>query len=589
MDGWLDSTDQQPVSRAVMNWGLPQYTTGNEFRYPAPAWWAGARKDNGDWITPQQLNGQKNGQKWEFLDAFLAAGFSNGWNVAANRQPNTGRLIVTLDRANLVSNIVLQATVMDTTNSTLYVDLLSAAGQVVASDVVGNLLLGNGGALTVVHSIPLAAHPSASAIALRRGGGDVTVVRSVLYVDNDGDGLDDAQEAQLGTSDFAVDTDGDGISDPDELARGTSPTDADSDDDGLSDGDETGIHHTDPLNPDTDGDGLSDGAEVGTHHTDPLKSDTDGDGLTDSAEVNTHHTNPTVVDTDGDGLADGIEINIHHTDPLVVDTDGDGIGDGAEVNEHQTDPLAADTDGDGLSDGDEVQRGTNPRVADTDGDGLSDGAEVNLHGTDPKAADSDGDGLVDGAEIAASTNPLDPDSDDDGLSDGAEVNEHHSDPLVVDSDGDGIPDGDEVLDYSTDPASADTDEDGLSDWDELFLYGTLATNSDTDGDGMGDGWEYLYEFNPFHAGDGAPAPIGEYGMLSVVQTNALEWRAVSFQRPLADPVVVVGPLTYNGTDPAMARVRGVTPTGFEFKLDEWDYLDGATVSGFGPFPAHGAP
>jgi len=58
--------------------------------------------------------------------------------------------------------------------------------------------------------------------------------------DADHDGLDDAMEAELGTSDTAFDTDKDGISDQLEI----------------------NVWKTDPTNSDTDGDGFSDGIEI---------------------------------------------------------------------------------------------------------------------------------------------------------------------------------------------------------------------------------------------------------------------------------------------------------------------------------------
>ena len=63
--------------------------------------------------------------------------------------------------------------------------------------------------------------------------------------------------------------------------------------------------------------------------------------------------------------------------------------------------------------------------------------------------------------------------------------------------------------------------------------------------------------------------------MTVRQRDANEWHAVTFAQPFTNPVVVVGPVSYEGTDPASARVRRVTATGFEFQVDEWDYLDGA--------------
>ncbi len=81
-----------------------------------------------------------------------------------------------------------------------------------------------------------------------------------------------------------LDQDGDGLSDPDEADLGTDPTRPDTDSDGLIDGVEA-VLGSDPLASDTDGDGLSDGREVNTAQSDPTKADTDGDGFQDGAEV----------------------------------------------------------------------------------------------------------------------------------------------------------------------------------------------------------------------------------------------------------------------------------------------------------------
>ena len=136
----------------------------------------------------------------------------------------------------------------------------------------------------------------------------------------------------------------------------------DTDGDGLTDAEEAELG-TDPNNADTDGDGLTDGEEVNEYNTDPLNEDTDGDGLLDGGEVHSHQTDPLNEDTDGDGLSDGAEINTHRTNPLEADTDGDGLDDGAEINDHGTDPTKADSDGDGFNDSQEIEMGTNPNDA----------------------------------------------------------------------------------------------------------------------------------------------------------------------------------------------------------------------------------
>jgi hypothetical protein len=155
----------------------------------------------------------------------------------------------------------------------------------------------------------------------------------------------------------------------------------DSDGDGLNDLEEAALG-TDPNNPDTDGDGLTDGAEVNTYGSDPLNPDTDGDGLSDGAEVNTYGTNPANPDTDGDGLPDGYEVANNCLDPLVNDATADPDSDHL-INLQEffqgTNPCNPDTDGDGLSDSYELGIGTNPLAVDTDGDGCSDPEELGLN------------------------------------------------------------------------------------------------------------------------------------------------------------------------------------------------------------------
>ena len=77
---------------------------------------------------------------------------------------------------------------------------------------------------------------------------------------------------------------------------------ADDDGDGLSNAREAELG-TDPNNPDSDGDGLPDGQEL-IYSCDPLKRDTDGDTLTDGREINEIGTACDNPDTDGDGIRD---------------------------------------------------------------------------------------------------------------------------------------------------------------------------------------------------------------------------------------------------------------------------------------------
>lgn len=63
--------------------------------------------------------------------------------------------------------------------------------------------------------------------------------------------------------------------------------------------------------------------------------------------------------------------------------------------------------------------------------------------------------------------------------------------------------------------------------------------------------------------------IGTTGWLTAVTD---QWKQVVFDRQYLEPVVIVSPPTrYDGT-PTTVRVRNVTSTGFEVRLDNWEYL-----------------
>ncbi len=70
----------------------------------------------------------------------------------------------------------------------------------------------------------------------------------------------------------------------------------------------------------------------------------------------------------------------------------------------------------------------------------------------------------------------------------------------------------------------------------------------------------------------------EMGMETVAQASAKQWHTVTFEQEIENAVVVMGPLEHNGGHDAVMRVQNVTSTGFEFQIDEWDYLDGAHIA-----------
>jgi hypothetical protein len=177
-------------------------------------------------------------------------------------------------------------------------------------------------------------------------------------LDTDGDGFTNGEESDstlaIATDDdgepgndivtAALDTDGDGIPDA---------TDTDDDGDGVNDSDEA-LVGTDPLNPqtilgvpdgsvDSDGDGFTNGEE--SDSTSAIATDDDGEPGNDIVTAS--------LDADGDGI------------PNITDTDddNDGVSDADEalVNTDPLDPEtidgtpdgSLDTDGDGITNGEE--------------------------------------------------------------------------------------------------------------------------------------------------------------------------------------------------------------------------------------------
>ncbi|MGC9396741.1 MAG: LamG-like jellyroll fold domain-containing protein, partial [Anaerolineae bacterium] len=135
----------------------------------------------------------------------------------------------------------------------------------------------------------------------------------MLFRDADGDGLLAQTYGGSDPDDTTWDADGDGLSDAWELDKSSiaadeggqffDPRDPDTDDDGLDDGEEARLG-TNPNHHDTDGDGINDYAEAVDGWTftyaegksirvysDPLAADADGDGMDDLFE-RTLHTCP---------------------------------------------------------------------------------------------------------------------------------------------------------------------------------------------------------------------------------------------------------------------------------------------------------
>ncbi|MEL6640109.1 MAG: PQQ-dependent sugar dehydrogenase [Pseudomonadota bacterium] len=75
-----------------------------------------------------------------------------------------------------------------------------------------------------------------------------------------------------------------------------------------------------------------------------------------------------------------------------------------------------------------------------------------------------------------------------------------------------------------------------------------------------------------------PELIGQSGDINVEQANAGQWHSVTFDTVMDDPIVVASVVTFNGGQPVHVRVQNVTETGFEFQMEEWEYLDGYHIA-----------
>ena len=72
--------------------------------------------------------------------------------------------------------------------------------------------------------------------------------------------------------------------------------------------------------------------------------------------------------------------------------------------------------------------------------------------------------------------------------------------------------------------------------------------------------------------------MGGAALMNVLQFGDIlidhSWKRIQFNKRFVNPVVVAGPIGFDGGDPAIVRIRNVDATGFEIRLQEWDYLDG---------------
>ena len=72
--------------------------------------------------------------------------------------------------------------------------------------------------------------------------------------------------------------------------------------------------------------------------------------------------------------------------------------------------------------------------------------------------------------------------------------------------------------------------------------------------------------------------VGTAGTAEVTTSGRDDWHTVSLSgKTFLDPVVIASPVSYNDTDPAVARIANVQASyqslSFDLQVDEWEYLE----------------
>ncbi len=70
---------------------------------------------------------------------------------------------------------------------------------------------------------------------------------------------------------------------------------------------------------------------------------------------------------------------------------------------------------------------------------------------------------------------------------------------------------------------------------------------------------------------------GDFVALAGAGSFTDSWKTITFGKKLTKPIVIFGGQPI-GNDPATVRVRNVTSTSFEARIDEWEYLNGTTTA-----------
>ncbi len=90
--------------------------------------------------------------------------------------------------------------------------------------------------------------------------------------------------------------------------------------------------------------------------------------------------------------------------------------------------------------------------------------------------------------------------------------------------------------------------------------------------------EVSIKINGNSGGGGGTVGADWYKNASWIEAGSVslnhEWKKINLTKTFQNPVVIVGPPTFNGAQPCIIRLKNVGSRSFEMRIQEWMYLDG---------------